>query len=83
MIKSYITYAVLNIDNLSIIDFSQIGETSIDTIRKNLDLTKFVVKWNTEPTFITDGSVTPIQVLSYSEALELMHTDKWSEDITA
>lgn len=81
MIKSYITYAILNIDDLSIIDFSQIGETNTDTIRKNLDLSKFVIKWNEEPTFITDGLIIPLQILSYDKALSLMNSDEWSQDI--
>ena len=31
-----LTYATISIDDLSKVDFSQVGETSADTIRKNL-----------------------------------------------
>lgn len=75
------TYAVINIADLNLIDFSQIEETSSETIRKSIDETQFVIKWTQEPTFIADGSVVPLQVLTHAECLELMSTDKWSEAI--
>ena len=73
------TYAIINIADLSNIDFSQVGETDENTIRKSLDETQFVLKWNTEPTFITDGTVVPLQTLTHEEALTLMATSEWSE----
>ena len=73
------TYAIISIADLSNIDFSQVGETDENTIRKSLDETQFVLKWNTEPTFITDGTVTPLQTLTHEEALVLMASAEWSE----
>ena len=73
------TYAIINIADLSNIDFSQVGETDENTIRKSLDETQFVLKWNTEPTFITDGTVVPLQTLTHEEALTLMASPSWSE----
>lgn len=75
------TYAIISIADLSNIDFSQVGETDENTIRKSLDETQFVLKWNTEPTFITDGTVTPLQTLTHEQALLLMATPEWSEPI--
>lgn len=72
------TYAIINIADLPNIDFSQIGETNENTIRKSLDELQFVIKWNTTPTFISDGTVTPLQTLNHSEALTLMATNAWS-----
>lgn len=71
------TYAIINITDLANIDFAQIGETNENTIRKSLDGTEFVIKWNTEPTFIANGTVTPLQTLTHAEALTLMYTEKW------
>ena len=71
----------LSIADLSNIDFSQVGETDENTIRKSLDETQFVLKWNTEPTFITDGTVVPLQTLTHDQALTLMATSEWSEPI--
>ena len=75
------TYATINIADLPLIDFAQIGETSENTIRKSLDGLQFIIKWNTEPTFITDGTVTPLQILTHAEAVTLMGTVEWSAPI--
>ena len=74
-------YATINIADLPLIDFSQIGETDENTIRKSLDGLQFVIKWNTEPTFILDGSVAIIQVMTHAKALVLMASAAWSEQI--
>jgi len=75
------TYAIINIADLPNIDFSQVGETNENTIRKSLDESQFVIKYNSVPSFITDGTITPVETLSHSEALILMATEAWSEPI--
>ena len=75
------TYAICNIaTDLQNIDFRQVGQSSASTIRRSLDDTLFVIKYNAEPTFIKDGSVTPSQVLTHSQALELMSTPEWTAE---
>jgi hypothetical protein len=53
------TYAVINLTDIGLIDFAQVGQTSASTVRKSLDNTQFVIKWQEgyTPTFITDSSV--------------------------
>ena len=75
------TYATISIADLGLIDFSQIHETSAETIRKSLDETEFVIKYDAVPTFISDGSVEILQAMNHEEALQLMATDKWSEPL--
>ena len=79
MLRTFNTYAIINTSDLSGIDFSQIGETSADTLRYNLANTEFVIKWNSIPTFIADGTVVPTQTLTHQQALALMATPEWSE----
>ena len=81
MIKSFSTYAIIQTSDLANIDFSQIGETSANTLRYNLAGTEFIIKWDTTPTFISDGSVVPVSELTHQEALALMATAEWSEPI--
>ena len=77
-----LNYAICNIaTDLQNIDFSQIGQSSAGTIRRSLDDTLFVIKYNALPTFINDGTVTPSQVLTHEETLTLMSTPTWSEPI--
>jgi len=75
------TYATISITDLGLMDFSQIHETSAETIRKSLDETEFVIKYDAVPSFISDGSVEIIQAMNHEEALQLMATDEWSEPI--
>ncbi len=77
------TYAVINLTDIGSIDFSQVGQTSAGTVRRNLAESQFVIKWEQghTPTFIMDGSVVPVSELTHSECLELMATAEWSEPI--
>lgn len=76
---TYNTIAIADLDN---IDFAQVQETSAETIRKSVDETEFIIKWETQPSFITDETVVPIGTYSHSEILNLVSTDAWnSEDV--
>ena len=75
------TYATISITDLVLIDFSQIHETSAETIRKSLDETEFVIKYDAVPSFISDGSVEILQAMNHEEALQLMATEEWSEPL--
>lgn len=77
------TYAIIRLTDIDLIDFSQVAQTSSRTVRKNIDNSEFVIKWQEgqEPTFISNGKVTPLQVLSHSECLQLMATSDWSEPL--
>jgi hypothetical protein len=77
------TYAVINLSDIGLIDFAQIGETSASTVRKSLDDTQFVIKWaeGYTPTFIIDGTVVPVGTYDHHAILELMATPEWSSRI--
>ena len=76
-------YATINLSDIGLVDFKQIIQTSELTIRKNIAETEFVIKWEegSIPTFITDGTIIPLQTLSHSEVLTLMSTVEWTEPI--
>jgi len=78
--KIFTTYATIKIEDLTKVDFSQVGETSADTIRIDVldPPTQFVLKWDTEPSFITNGEIIPDALYTHAECLELMATDAWS-----
>ena len=78
--KNSRTYSIINISDINDIDFSQVIETSIDTVRKSLDETQFIIKYNITPSFINDGTVVPLQVLNYTEIMELLNSLEWSND---
>ena len=75
-------YIIFNSSELNLIDFNQVLETSIDTIRKSIDETKAIVKWegDTQPSCIS--SLTTIEgTYTHSEILAIVSTDVWYEDI--
>lgn len=75
-------YAIVNSGYLEEIDFSQICETSSDTLRYKLDGSQFLIKWKNGslPSFIEDGSVKPFVTMNHEQALELMNTSAWTDN---
>lgn len=73
-------YAIINTIDKDNVDFDEVVEKS-STVRHSLDGTQFVIKYKTEPSFITDGTVVPDVVLNHSDCLALMSTSNWSQDI--
>ena len=74
------TYIVINIDTQTrLIDFSQVNTTSSQTMRRNLANTEAMISYQVEPSFITNGSVVPLQTLNHEEALALLATPAWTD----
>ena len=76
-------YAIISTTDINNVDFTQVPEENNEYLRYSLDGTEFVIKWFNEhtPTFITDGTVVPLQTLTHAEALVLMATPEWSEPL--
>lgn len=72
------TFLIIPVSELSKIDFTQVLETSPDTVRKSVDETKTFIKWEGEtPTFVDDivGSEGPY---TYGEIIEILATPEWT-----
>ena len=74
-------FMIFNVSELPLIDFTQVLETSIGTVRKSVDGTKTFVKW--------EGDITPSSVDSlttsegpytYEEILNIMSTTEWTSN---
>ena len=75
------TYIVIDIDTQTkLIDFSQINTTSSQTMRRNIANTQAMLSYQVEPSFITNGTVVPIDTLNHEEALALLATSAWTPD---
>ena len=72
-------FMIFNISELPNIDFTQVLETSIDTIRKSVDKTKTFVKWDGEiiPSSV-DNLTTKEGPYTYEEILVILATEEWS-----
>jgi hypothetical protein len=70
---------IFNVSELNQIDFTQVLETSADTVRKSVDLTKTFVKWEgTTPTCVSNLT-TKEGPYTYSEILTILSTSDWTD----
>jgi len=75
-------FMIFNVSELPLIDFTQVLETSIDTVRKSIDETKTFVKWDSEEIPSSVQSLTTSEgPYSYEEILTILSTPEWSEYI--
>ena len=75
------TYAVINLTDTNAILFSQVNQSSAQTMRRDLANTQGLLSYQVEPSFITNGSLTPVETMDHAAALALMATPEWSEPI--
>jgi hypothetical protein len=74
-----ITYIIIDMTEVSLVDFSQVLQTSEETLRLSVDEYQTVLKWEgDEPSFVAnlssyDGPYT------HSEILAIMATPEWTD----
>ncbi len=75
-------FMIFSVTELNQIDFTQVCETSIDTVRKSVDETKTFVKWDGEgiPTSV-ENLTTKEGPYTYEEILVILSTSEWSQDM--
>lgn len=72
-------YMIFNISEIDTIDFSQVCETSVETIRKSPDGSKTFVKWDSaEIPACVEALTTKEGPYNHKEILEILSTDEWS-----
>ena len=71
------TYVIIDSDEVSSVDFSQVDETSANTIRYSVDNSQTFVKFDsdTTPSFL-EGKTQ----YTHSEILNVLATDEWTTD---
>jgi hypothetical protein len=68
------TYIILTSADLSNVDYSQVLETSENTVRYSLDGSKFLLKFEgNTPTFL-EGKET----FNYSEIMNILNSSEWA-----
>ncbi len=75
-------YLIFPVSELNKVDFSQVLETSAETVRKSVDGTKTFVKWDgTAPAFVSTmtGTEGPY---NHDEILEVLSTSEWTSPMT-
>ena len=72
-------WVIIPVTELDNVDFSQVCETSIDTVRKSVDETQTFVKWDGPE---MPATVTALQnkseVYTHAEILAILATEAWT-----
>jgi hypothetical protein len=73
-------YVIFNVSELDKIDFSQVFETSIETVRKSVDETLTFVKYDTDEMPSSVASLDTKQgPYSHEEILVILATPEWTD----
>tara|TARA_R100001163_G_C4994066_1_gene145581 strand:- start:300 stop:545 length:246 start_codon:yes stop_codon:yes gene_type:complete len=72
------TYAIINASDVSNVDFNQILQTSVNTLKYSIDGSLILIKWITPPAFIyVDELVDPVGIYTHQQILSILKTDAW------
>ena len=71
-------FMIFNVSELGQIDFTQVLETSADTVRRSVDATKTFVKWDSEMPECIANLETKEGPYTYEEILVILATPEWT-----
>ena len=71
-------FMIFNVSELPNINFTQVLESSIDTVRKSVDETKTFVKWDGEMPLCVQNLATIDRLCTHAEILEILGTQEWT-----
>jgi len=71
-------FMIFSVTELDQIDFTQVQETSANTVRKSVDNTKTFVKWDDTIPQCVNNLTTKEGPYTYEEMLEILATEAWT-----
>ena len=72
-------FMIFSVTELDQIDFTQVLETSIDTVRKSVDELKTFVKWDGAMPECVSNLTTKEGPYTYDEILQILSTPEWTD----
>jgi hypothetical protein len=72
-------FMIFNVSELNQIDFTQVLETSAETVRKSVDETKTFVKWDGAMPECVSNLTTKEGPYTYDEILQILSTPEWTD----
>ena len=74
------SYIVIDLSSTDSVLWSQVNQSSAQSMRRNLANTQGLLSYSVTPSFISDGSIVPVgSVMNQTEALTLLSGSDWSE----
>ncbi len=71
-------FVIFDVSEIPLIDFTQVMETSSETLRKSVDNTKTFVKWDNDIPSCVENLTTKSIYYTYEEMLSILETVEWS-----
>jgi len=72
-------FLIFNVSEIDKVDFNQVFETAIDTVRKSVDKTKTFVKFDLPMPSSVASLTSKSQEYTYDEILAIMATPEWTD----
>jgi len=72
-------YIIFNISELPLVNFNEMLETSVDTVRKSVDGVKTFVKWDGVTPECVNNLTTKEGPYTYEEMLTILATPQWTD----
>jgi len=72
-------FMIFNMSEINQIDFSQVLETSADTVQKSVSETKTFVKWDGAMPDCVFNLTTKEGPYNYNEILSILNTPEWTD----
>ena len=72
-------YVIFNVSELDSVDFSEVLETSADSVRKSLDETKTFVKYEGDMPSSVSALTSKTSEYSHSEILTVLAGSEWTD----
>jgi hypothetical protein len=77
------TFVIFSVSEIGSIDFSEVLETSAETLRLSVDGTKTFVKWDSVSVPVcVESLTTKSPYYSYEEMLAILSTEEWVNNMT-
>jgi hypothetical protein len=73
-------FMIFNVSELPLIDFTQVHETSQDTVRRSVDTTLTFVKWDGATPSSVEALTTKQGPYTYDEILTILSGPEWTSN---
>jgi hypothetical protein len=71
-------YVIFSVSELDKINFEEVLETSVETVRKSVDETKTFVKWEGEAPASVQTLITQSKYYTHEEILNILSGQEWT-----
>lgn len=72
-------YIIFNVSELPLVNFDEVLETSVDTVRKSIDQTKTFVKWDGNMPDFVNNLTTKEGPYTYDEISQILQSSEWTQ----